>query len=54
MNEDNKRPAMGSAGKPMAGGGTSNRDWWPNQVNLKILHQHSHPVSYTHLTLPTN
>jgi catalase-peroxidase len=22
-------------------GGTSNRDWWPNQVNLKILHQHS-------------
>ena len=24
-----------------AGGGTSNRDWWPNQPNLKILHQHS-------------
>ncbi|MGS1075448.1 catalase/peroxidase HPI [Burkholderia glumae] len=24
-----------------AGGGTSNRDWWPNQINLKILHQHS-------------
>ncbi len=24
-----------------AGGGTSNRDWWPNQLNLKILHQHS-------------
>ena len=23
------------------GGGTSNRDWWPNQLNLKILHQHS-------------
>ncbi|ROU06714.1 catalase/peroxidase HPI [Lysobacter enzymogenes] len=22
-----------------AGGGTSNRDWWPNQLNLKILHQ---------------
>jgi len=21
--------------------GTSNRDWWPNQLNLKILHQHS-------------
>jgi len=21
--------------------GTSNRDWWPNQVNLNILHQHS-------------
>lgn len=27
-----------------AGGGTSNRDWWPHQVNLKILHQQS-PVS---------
>lgn len=24
-----------------AGSGTSNRDWWPNQLNLKILHQHS-------------
>mgnify|MGYP000858364901 CR=1 FL=1 len=23
------------------GRGTSNRDWWPNQLNLKILHQHS-------------
>src|SRR5881296_2729872 len=27
-----------------AGGGPSNRDWWPNQLNLKILHQHS-PLS---------
>ena len=24
-----------------AGGGTSNRDWWPNQLSLKVLHQHS-------------
>lgn len=24
-----------------AGGGTSNRDWWPDQLNLNILHQHS-------------
>ncbi|MFY9748243.1 MAG: catalase/peroxidase HPI [Acidobacteriaceae bacterium] len=24
-----------------AGGGTSNREWWPNQLNLRILHQHS-------------
>ena len=22
-------------------GGTSNKDWWPNQLNLKILHQNS-------------
>ncbi len=25
----------------IAGGGTSNRDWWPNQLNLGILRQHS-------------
>jgi catalase-peroxidase len=25
----------------MAGGGTSNRDWWPNQLRLGLLHQHS-------------
>ncbi|MDH0303617.1 MULTISPECIES: catalase/peroxidase HPI [unclassified Pseudomonas] len=24
-----------------AGGGTTNRDWWPDQLNLKILHQHT-------------
>ena len=24
-----------------AGGGTSNQDWWPNQLNLNVLHQHS-------------
>jgi len=24
-----------------AGGGVSNRDWWPNELNLEILHQHS-------------
>lgn len=24
-----------------AGGGTSNRDWWPNKLNLDILRQHS-------------
>ena len=24
-----------------AGGGTTNRDWWPNQLRLDILHQHT-------------
>jgi catalase-peroxidase len=38
MKKDSKSPVMGST----AGGGMSNRDWWPNQLNLKILHQHSH------------
>jgi catalase-peroxidase len=26
---------------PAAAGGTSNRQWWPRQLNLKILHQHA-------------
>ncbi len=40
MNEKNKCPVTGNTHKPIAGGGTSNEDWWPNQLNLKILHQH--------------
>jgi catalase-peroxidase len=24
-----------------AGGGTANRDWWPNQLKVELLHQHS-------------
>src|ERR1043165_1950436 len=27
--------------KKSAGGGTRNRDWWPNQLKLNILRQHS-------------
>jgi catalase-peroxidase len=27
--------------KHTAGGGTSNRDWWPNQLRVDLLHQHS-------------
>jgi len=34
--EEKKRPLVTSGAQ-----GTSNRDWWPNQLNLKILHQHS-------------
>jgi len=36
-----KHPVPGMSGSPTSGRGTSNRDWWPNQLNLKILHQHS-------------
>ena len=36
-----KCPVTGMGGNPTAGGGASNRDWWPNQLNLRILHQHS-------------
>jgi len=41
MTDESKCPVTGRTGNPTAGGGTSNRDWWPNQVNLRILHQHS-------------
>ena len=41
MTEDSKSPVTGSAHKHTAGRGTSNRDWWPNQLNLRILHQNS-------------
>ncbi|MGD1953108.1 MAG: catalase/peroxidase HPI [Leptolyngbyaceae cyanobacterium] len=33
-------PFSGGTPKFTAGTGTSNQDWWPNQLNLKILHQH--------------
>lgn len=41
MSEESKCPVTGMTRKAVAGGGISNRDWWPNQVNLKILHQNS-------------
>ncbi len=41
MSKESKCPVTGMTKKTIAGGGTSNRDWWPNQLNLKILHQHS-------------
>ncbi len=41
MTEESKCPVTGRMGRPISGGGTSNRDWWPNQLNLKTLHQHS-------------
>ena len=39
--DDSKSLVTGMAHKQTAGRGTSNRDWWPNQLNLRILHQHS-------------
>ncbi|MEX0362036.1 MAG: catalase/peroxidase HPI [Allomuricauda sp.] len=34
-------PFLNGTLKQGAGGGTTNRDWWPNQLNLNILRQHS-------------
>ncbi|MFM8914594.1 MAG: catalase-peroxidase, partial [Flammeovirgaceae bacterium] len=36
-----KCPFHGGALQQAAGGGTTNRDWWPNQLKLNILRQHS-------------
>jgi catalase-peroxidase len=36
-----KCPFIGGQLKQVAGGGTRNRDWWPDQLNLGILRQHS-------------
>lgn len=42
MNESSaKCPFHGGAMKKSAGNGTRNRDWWPNQLKLNILRQHS-------------
>jgi catalase-peroxidase len=30
----------GSAGKHTVAAASANADWWPNQLNLKVLHQH--------------
>ncbi|GAB4324530.1 MAG: catalase/peroxidase HPI [Leptolyngbyaceae cyanobacterium] len=41
VNSTSACPFISSRQTFAAGGGTSNRDWWPNQLNLHILHQHS-------------
>ena len=41
MNNDNTCPVTGRTGNPTSSSGTSNREWWPNQLNLKMLHQNS-------------
>jgi catalase-peroxidase len=41
MNHESKCPVTGRTHGSATGGGPSNRDWWPNQLNLKILHQRS-------------
>ncbi len=41
MNDESKCPVTGKSKGDAASRGTTNQDWWPNQLNLKILHQHS-------------
>ena len=41
MSDEAKCPVMHGALKPTVAGARSNADWWPNQLNLKVLHPHS-------------
>ncbi|MEG2936661.1 MAG: peroxidase family protein, partial [Clostridium sp.] len=36
-----KCPVTGKTHSAVAGGGTTNKEWWPNQLNLNILHENS-------------
>ncbi len=38
---EGKCPVTGKTNPAASGRGRMNRDWWPNQLNLGILHQHS-------------
>lgn len=40
-NDISKCPFHNGATRQTAGGGTQNRDWWPNKLNVDILRQHS-------------
>ncbi|WP_036301587.1 catalase/peroxidase HPI [Methylotenera sp. L2L1] len=41
MTAESKCPFSGNATKPTVAGSANNSQWWPEQLNLRILHQHS-------------
>ncbi|MFT7115687.1 MAG: catalase-peroxidase, partial [Rhodoferax sp.] len=41
MSTEAKCPFSGAALKPTLAGARTNADWWPNQLNLNLLQQHS-------------
>ncbi len=41
MNTESKCPMMSASSRHTAAGALSNGNWWPNQLNLQMLHQHS-------------
>ncbi|MDY0110931.1 MAG: catalase/peroxidase HPI [Candidatus Krumholzibacteria bacterium] len=41
MSEQSKCPVTGKSGAAAASRGASIRDWWPDQLNLGMLHQHA-------------
>jgi catalase-peroxidase len=42
MSTESKCPFAGGAGSHAVSGAPTNADWWPKQLNLKMLHQQSH------------
>lgn len=40
-NSAGKCPVMHGSNTKLGSGGTTNKNWWPNQLNLNILHQHT-------------
>jgi len=44
LSTESKCPVSGGARRHTAAGSPTNADWWPNQLNLRILHQNS-PLS---------
>ena len=42
ISSDAKCPFVGNVAKNTVAGSRSNTNWWPEQLNLKILHQHSY------------
>jgi len=44
MSDESKCPVTGKTSAHPVGRGTANQEWWPDQLNLRILHQHS-PLS---------
>lgn len=45
QNSNGKCPFLNGTLNQVAGGGTTNRDWWPNALNLNILRQHANIVN---------
>jgi len=41
MSSESKCPFSGGASKSMTAGAPTTADWWPNQLKLSVLHQHS-------------
>ena len=51
MDDISKCPVMHGSATKNDGPSTSNKDWWPNQLNVRILHQHdkrSNPMEINH------